>query len=147
MTPLIPGPRGEWSEDAGRTLLYARSQGDTPSRQCEGCGDPRCLQASHREAAGRGGLWRPSNLMDLCVICHGHAHMWEVFARLLGWHLLTNADPLTTPVWMIRPMPGFWYLRDDDRPLQMAWPEDHPDLPDHDTLRRILPAAAVGAMA
>lgn len=148
---LIPLPRRTWSEAAGRRLLYARSAGDTLVRQCEGCGSTLGLEASHREAAGRGGSWRPSNLLDLCWGCHReHAHRYPLIARALGWHLDTGADPLTSPVWLIRPLPGFWLLRDDDSPLTPYHPEDHPHidvvLPDDMALRTLLPAAARGAL-
>lgn len=150
MRPLVPAQRGEWTEDAGRKVVWSRSRAsldDDVPVVCEACGTTRGVQWSHRIARSRGGTWAPSNGVALCLVEHGWAHSFPDTARRLGWHVRTGLDPREVPVWLARPWPGFWLLTDDLEPLVPAHREDYPDLPTDDELARLLPPAARGALA
>jgi hypothetical protein len=147
--PLIPAPRTQWTEAAGKALVKQRAAASTDGEAsvCEVSGTTWQLEFSHRLAAGRGGTYAPSNGILLARPVHAWAHANPAAATRLGWHVRTGYDPLTVPAWLARPWPGWWLLRDDDGPLSPAHPEDHPGLPNDDELRRQLPGAARGALA
>lgn len=148
MKPLIPTPRTEWTEAAGKRVVHRRAKASTDdeARVCEVTGTTWQLEWSHRLAAGRGGTWAPSNGILLAKSVHAWAHANPTFATRLGWHVRTGFDPRGIPAWLARPWPGFWLLQDDDGPLSQAHPEDHPDLPTYDDVRALLPSWARGAL-
>lgn len=144
MTGLIPAPRSEWTEDAGKAVVNARAEAGTGARTCEVTGTGAGfwpLDWSHRIAAGRGGTYAPSNGILLTRLVHDWAHREPSLAERLGWHLPTGTDTTRAPAWLVRPWPGFWLLPDDAGPLRPAHREDHPHLPGDAELATLLDAA------
>lgn len=101
-------------ERLARKLVRARS-GDV----CEGCGQARATNWSHRIAKGQGGPWCPSNGLHLCgsgtTGCHGFIEDEPTVARdQRGWRLKPTDDPLTSPAlhWL-----HGWVLLDPDGSL------------------------------
>jgi hypothetical protein len=115
------------SEQAGRAIVYARSQ-----RRCEVCGRA-ATSVHHRMKAGR--PWDPANLLSLCgdgvAFCHGWIEAHPTHAMNLGLWLPRGADPLAWSAWLHPTMwtRGWWYLDNDG-----CWASDldrnvHPDPP------------------
>lgn len=78
--------------------------------------DVRCPQEgaewSHRLARGRMGLWTPSNGLRACHRCHDYLHDHPALAEAGGWHLASDSEPATSPVYLLEPFPGWWLLDD-----------------------------------
>lgn len=146
MKPLIPAPRTQWTETSGREAVARRAAAGTGAPCCEVTGSAPDLHWSHRVAKGRGGDWAPSNGVLMSAQLHAWTHDHPAYAYSLGWHVRTGFDPREVPVWLARPWPGFWFLRDDEEPMSPAHPEDHPHLPTHDDVRALLPDWARGAL-
>lgn len=91
-----------------RRLIKDRSGGI-----CEICGHRPATDAAHRLSRGVGGLWEAANLLHACRTCHSTNHDNPLRAYELGQHLRNGSDPLTAPVYLHRPVPG-WYTIDND---------------------------------
>jgi hypothetical protein len=116
---------------------------DRAAGTCEGGDDCTGEEFSHRVAAGRQGLWTPSNGLRLCHMHHRWAHDHPNLAELLGWHLPTGADPLTAPVFIRSTVYLWaWVLLDDDGCLSWADTSDWPDLLAPAAALRLLPRPA-----
>lgn len=102
-----------WSEQAGRAIVYARSQ-----RLCEVCSRP-AASVHHRVKKGQGGQWDPANLLSLCGdgtrFCHGWIEGHPREALLLGLWVRAGIGPGTVPVWCSpAALPrGWWTLHSD----------------------------------
>ena len=95
-----------WAENAGRWATRDRSGG-----RCEVSQWDRGVECSHRLARSQGGTWAPWNLLDLDGLLHRWLHDNPHLAVAGGWHVLPGVDPLTVPVWLARPWPGWWIFR------------------------------------
>lgn len=93
-----------WTEDQGKLALWYRVGADPhagiPGR-CEGCGQARPLDPSHRIPRSQGGTWTPTNLVALCRPCHTWLHANQHLAHGLGWELPAIADPAAEAAWII----------------------------------------------
>ncbi|PRY35283.1 HNH endonuclease [Umezawaea tangerina] len=84
-----------------RKLVRERSAGlcEVKSPWCEG----RATNWSHRLAQGQGGLWAPSNGLDVCGMgnatgCHGYLHQHPTRAEAEGWLVPPGqTDPIDVP--------------------------------------------------
>ena len=99
------------SEQAGRAIVYARSQ-----RRCEVCQRP-AESVHHRMKAGR--PWDPANLLSLCgdgvARCHGWLENHPTHAIALGLWLPRGADPTIWPAWLHPTMwTRGWWQPDND---------------------------------
>lgn len=104
-----------WCKD----IIRIRSDG-----RCERCGVAQATNGSHRVREGQGGLWVPSNVIDMCgsgtTGCHGFCHQFETEARETGgWMLRSWQDPLAVP-WL-HWMHG-WVIADDTGGFQYCDP-------------------------
>lgn len=84
---------------------------------CRGQGE----SMHHRNKAGQGGLWTPSNILHTCGDgtrgCHGWIEANPASARRKGLWLFRGQAPFATPVQAVfRGMPGA-YLLDDEGSL------------------------------
>lgn len=117
-------------------LVRERSGGDCEIRTdwCRG----RATNWSHRRARGQGGLWIPSNGIDVCGMgnatgCHGYLHQHAEEARAKGWVVSAWGDePITVPALIHTVHYGHTsVLLDDLGCYSLApWPEHpegHPD--------------------
>lgn len=108
------------SEGACRTLVRERSGGMCEMRiknVCRGPGE----SMHHRNKAGQGGLWVPSNIVHACgngtMGCHGWVEANPATARRRGLWLYRGVKPSDAPVQLVfRGMPGT-YLLDDEGSL------------------------------
>jgi hypothetical protein len=82
-------------EDLARKAARARG-GD----RCEICWSADGLEASHRIARSRLGTWHPANIILACFRCHDWFHDEPITARLGGWFVDTDADPMAVPVYL-----------------------------------------------
>jgi hypothetical protein len=123
------------NEGAARLLVRSRSAGT-----CELCAGQPATNWSHRKSRGQGGLWAPSNGLDLCgsgtTGCHGWLTHEPLLAAAGGWQLLRdNRDPATVPVWLDSRLAGYgWWLLDDQACFTPVHPSDYelpvrPELP------------------
>lgn len=123
------------NETAARLLVRSRSTGT-----CELCGDKPAINWSHRKSRAQGGLWRPSNGLDLCgsgtTGCHGWLTHEPLLAAAGGWQLLRDPrDPAEVPVWLDSRLAGpGWWLLDDHACFTPVHPSDvglpvRPELP------------------
>lgn len=111
------------SEEAVRIAVAERSGG-----LCE-AKSGRADEMSHRESAGRGGLWTVHNILHLSRYVHALCHQWPARAYELGWFVRSHVDPQTVPVWLIRPWPGWWRIADaDDGGPHLLYPLQVEDL-------------------
>ena len=100
------------SEQAGRAIVYARSQG-----RCEVCGNYSAQSYHHRMKQGR--PWNPANGLHVCGDgtrgCHGWIEAHPNHARALNLWLPRGADSTLWPAWLHPTMwwRG-WWLPDDD---------------------------------
>lgn len=118
-------------------LVRERSGGDCEVRTdwCRG----RATNWSHRTAKGQGGLWAPSNGLDVCGMgnlagCHGYLHQHPTVAKAKGWIVPRWEDPLLVPAWVHTHTLGLALVYLDDRGCFRTelgpWPEHpvgHPD--------------------
>jgi hypothetical protein len=95
------------SEQRARAEVYARSGGID-----EILGYGRAEHWSHREAQGKGGLWRPANGLHVSARVHAWLHAHPVLARAGGWHLRSGEDARKAPVWLSLPWAGWWLIDD-----------------------------------
>lgn len=107
----VPGPNGARAAPQPRPLSAARQAKAAAERSskrivkarsggvCEGCGQARANDWSHRVGEGVGGPWCPSNGLHLCrIACHGFIGAEPTAARdLRGWRLDSWDDPLELP--------------------------------------------------
>lgn len=99
-----------------RILVRERSGGMCEVRQkdvCRGQGE----SMHHRNKAGQGGEWQPSNILHVCGDgtrgCHGWIEANPASARRRGLWLFRGQNPATTPCTIIfRGLSGA-YLLDD----------------------------------
>lgn len=82
---------------AVRDVVRVRAEG-----RCERCREPG-VQIHHRKPRGMGGardprINQPSNLVLLCVECHGwiETNRWQAYED--GWLVRRNHDPRLTPI-------------------------------------------------
>lgn len=97
------------TEQRCRDLVADRSKG-----MCEKCGDSRGLEKAHRLARSQGGLWLPSNILDLCHSCHRGNHASPSTAYEGGWHLKMGQTPSTEPALVFKSGWRDWALLHDD---------------------------------
>jgi hypothetical protein len=98
------------AEKEARLLVRERSGGI-----CEICGAQRATNFQHRKARGQGGLWTPSNGLDVCGMgnafgCHGYIHQNPRTACLNGWTVQSWSDERDVAVKTIH---GFVLLDDE----------------------------------
>jgi 5-methylcytosine-specific restriction protein A len=96
------------NETTCRKVVTERSAG-----VCERCGKAQAHEKHHRLNRSQGGLWEPSNIVDLCNGCHGLQDSNPHAMRAEGWHLYRGEDPHTVPV-AHRMLPGLMVLLDDE---------------------------------
>jgi hypothetical protein len=100
------------AERWAKAIVRARSNQAGTGRVCEGCDEARADDWSHRVGEGVGGLWVPSNGLDLCRPCHRWLHANPDEARIeRGWRLESTDDPLLVPALHARW--GWVFLADD----------------------------------
>lgn len=112
-------------EARARKIVRERSMG-----RCEICRINPATSWGHRLPRGQGGLWRPSNGLDLCgdgvAGCHGWTEKHRSIAYAEGWLLKREAgDPTTEIVWIqsgANP-PGYYLLDDDGCMVWLDWVE------------------------
>lgn len=107
------------SEGRCRAVVSERSQGLCEARLdvpgvCRGVAESK----HHRRHVSQGGLWQPSNVVDICghgtIGCHGYLEHNPATGRRLGLYLFTGSLPASTPARLsFRGMTG-WYLLADD---------------------------------
>lgn len=116
-------------ETQARRIVRARSNG-----RCELCATTRATNWSHRRARGQGGLWTPSNGLDLCgsgnTGCHGWLEANSKLADAGGWRIVhRNPPPAIVPCWLNTVSGGVgWWLLDDSG---VFFAVDDDDLPTH----------------
>lgn len=128
------------NERKARGLVYARSAIDGENRQCEVRILDVCLgrgmNFQHRKNKSQGGLWLPSNGIDVCgsgtTGCHGWIHANPTAAVEKGWTVPSWADPAEVPVLLHTLHYGHdWVLLDEDGCYALApFPEGKPGHPD-----------------
>ena len=98
-----------FSEDAGRLIVYTRSQ-----RMCEVCRRP-ASEWHHRVNRSQGGSWSPANGLDLCRWCHQWVTERRTHALALGLALPAGSNPAAHPAWLHPTMwwRGWWYADND----------------------------------
>ena len=101
------------TEQAGRAIVYARSQG-----RCELCG--RAADTfHHRVKRSQGGTWDPANGLHVCGdgtrYCHGWIEAHPAHAMALGLWLPRGTNPAAWPAWLRPTMwwRGWWYADND----------------------------------
>lgn len=111
--PGRPKERTTWTEDHGRKVVLARSEGACEVR-VEGVCSGRAREWQHRLPRSRGGTWAPSNGLHLCSPCHQFIHGNPEIATAKGWTVESGADPALKPVevWMWGHMQAFALLDD-----------------------------------
>lgn len=62
---------------------------------------------------GRLGGWAPSNALRACHTCHEWITTHPQLGEAGGWALGSDADPTTSPVFLLHPYPG-WFLIEDE---------------------------------
>lgn len=75
-------PRGHFSVEKSRVIVYARSNG-----ACERCGRARAIHWHHRLNRSQGGTWHPSNGYHLCLECHLLMDGGEDYLFEMGWRI------------------------------------------------------------
>ncbi|HEY8590216.1 MAG TPA: HNH endonuclease signature motif containing protein [Naasia sp.] len=83
----------EVSEDVARRLVHARSEG-----LCERCGSAWATDWHHRQNRSQGGVWCPSNGLDLCRSCHADIGQFPTPAYVAGFLVRRFAIPANQPV-------------------------------------------------
>lgn len=112
-----------WTEAAGRSIVYARSQG-----RCEVCTRP-AHSVHHRVKRGQGGTWDPTNLLHVCGdgtrYCHGWVEANPAHAVALGLWVRTGDDPARVPAYL-HPTTLWraWWFADDEG--CWTWADDTP---------------------
>jgi hypothetical protein len=92
---------------------------------CEICYRARATNMSHRKAAGRGGLWCPTNVLAACGMgntsgCHGRVHAdRHGEATQAGWAVRTGRIPAEQEVLLAR---HGWVYLDEDGGMRSAAP-------------------------
>ncbi len=90
-----------------RRIVRLRSEGDCEVR-IKGFCLGRATNFQHRKNRSQGGLWLPSNGLDVCgsgtTGCHGWIHANPEKAYASGWSVKSTKDPATT--WFRHPMYG-----------------------------------------
>ena len=85
------------AERQAREVVRDRSGG-----VCEVCGARRASNWHHRLNRSQGGLWCPTNGLDLCgsgtTGCHGWITEHPALSRPRGWIVQPHQDPATVPV-------------------------------------------------
>jgi hypothetical protein len=81
------------NETKCRAVVKARSEG-----RCEMCGQPG-VQMHHRQNRSQGGRWEPSNILHLCVECHGFVTTEPTISQRMGWTVRRISDPALILVW------------------------------------------------
>jgi 5-methylcytosine-specific restriction endonuclease McrA len=76
-----------------RAIVKARS-----NLICEICGRKRGEQMHHRKNRSQSGKWTPSNILNLCVLCHHETTVSPRTAAKLGHTVLSFENPLEKPV-------------------------------------------------
>jgi hypothetical protein len=78
--------------------------------RCEICGHSG-MQMHHRKNRSQGGLWEPSNILHVCVACHGFVTEHPAAAYCEGWSVRSYEDPASVSLSMYG---GHrWLLRDN----------------------------------
>lgn len=98
-----------YSEQRGRAIVYARSQG-----ACEACRRP-ATEWHHRQNRSQGGTWSPANGLHLCSYCHRWVTIQPAHALTLGLTVARGQDPTQWPAWCHPTMwTQTWWLLDPD---------------------------------
>lgn len=117
------------NERKARALVYARSAIDGQNRLCEtriqGVCLGRGMNFQHRKNRSQGGLWLPSNGLDVCgsgtTGCHGYITEHPAEATEKGWTVQSWAEPAEVPVLIHTIHYGHDYvLLDDDACYALA---------------------------
>lgn len=84
-----------WGESDTRPAVEGRSGGI-----CEACGAARATDKHHRIPRSLGGGWHPSNILDLCRICHDWLEEGKNRGEARSKGLLLNStdDPRAVPI-------------------------------------------------
>jgi hypothetical protein len=98
------------NEKVSRQLVRRRSAG-----ACEVCGLTQATEYQHRKNRSQGGLWTPSNALDVCHSCHHtKIHGNPARAYQMGWSVRQAYQPHQMPafVW-VDPWGPSWVWLDD----------------------------------
>ena len=92
------------AKDTGPTTAVRETVLERDNHVCLRCGSPHALQIHHRMPRGAGGsrMWwinLPSNLVTLCLTCHGEVESHRAHAVADGWLVKRGSDlPSDVPI-------------------------------------------------